>query len=407
MERRSASGVFPGRAWLAWLRPDDGGPKLADAAEDAAADLGAIDVRSRRVLWISQLYTGMVGSVGAGGAGLFYVFRTWEAGPNRPWIALVGILAIVQALTVWSCRRYFVTDRQRAHLFIAWNVLSYVLIAIAVALDGGIGSPIAMAWVLPVIYLLMGFSRRAIVFCGSTGIALYFLVAQLTPGPLNFAALVLQVVVLVDAVFMVLLGAMAREQREGVLAAVRTQLSILATTDSLTGCLNQPEFTRVTTAEVERAVRCRYPVAMLAIDVDHFKVINDTHGHLTGDDVLGRLGSILRAGVRRTDSVGRIGGDELAVLCPETDLPEATELAERLRSAARGLSVGTPVTLSIGISLLGRGETDPQPLRERADLALYDAKRKGRDRYVVFDPDAWRDGLGAAPAPRRAGLRAP
>lgn len=359
---------------------------MPDDLAGAASHADSIDVASRRTLWVSQLYTGMVGSLGAGGAGLFYVFRTWDGGPHRGWIAVVGIAAIVQSLIVWSCRRHFATDAQRARLFIGWSVLSYALVALATVLDGGVGSPIALAWVLPTIYLLMGFSRTGIVFCGSIAIGLYLLVAQLTPGPLNFPAFVMQVVVLADAMFMVLLAAIAREQRERVLAAVRAQLSVLATTDSLTGCLNQPEFMRIACEEVARAARCGYAICMLAIDVDRFKSINDTHGHLVGDDVLRQLGAVLRVSVRRTDIVGRLGGDELAVLCPETDLVEAHVLAGRLRSAARGPSVELPVTLSIGISVLGEDETEPRRLRERADRALYDAKRLGRDRSVVCSP---------------------
>lgn len=382
MTGRLASGATAATTTLAVLPPAGGAPR-ADAMPDPASHADSIDAASRRTLWVSQLYTGMVGFLGAGGAGLFYVFRTWDSGPHRAWLAAVGVAAIVQSLVVWSCRRHFVTDAQRDRLFIGWNVLSFALVALATALDGGIGSPIALAWVLPTIYLLMGFSRTGIVFCGSVAIGSYLLVAHLTPGSLNFPAFVMQVVVLADAVFMVLLAAIAREQREGVLAAVRAQLAVLATTDSLTGCLNQPEFMRLASAEVARAARCKYPVSMLAIDLDHFKAINDTHGHPIGDDVLRQLGAVLRGRVRHTDIVGRLGGDELAVLCPETDLATASALAERLRSAARRLPIGLPVTLSIGISVLGEGETEPRRLRERADLALYDAKRHGRDRYVV------------------------
>ncbi|MEO7438962.1 MAG: GGDEF domain-containing protein [Rhodanobacter sp.] len=333
-----------------------------------------------------QLYAGLVGFIGGGGAALYYVFRTWEIGPHRLWIALVAVFMIGQALVVWFGRGYFVTSAQRESLFIGGILISYVVIAAASALDGGIESPIALIWVLPTIFLLMGFSRAAILVCGSIAVGLYLLVAWLTPGSLNFAAFTMQLVVLASAVFMVLLGAVAREEREGVLTAVRNQLAVLATIDSLTGCINQQAFTHIAATEVARAARYQHDISMLALDVDHFKSVNDEHGHLMGDEVLRQLGVALRASVRGTDIVARVGGDELLVLCPETDVDAAIELAERLRSTAQQLQIPFKVTLSVGVCALRPKTPDPQQLREYADRALYEAKRQGRDRYAVFAP---------------------
>ncbi|MEO8778890.1 MAG: GGDEF domain-containing protein [Rhodanobacter sp.] len=360
--------------------------RLTDRVREDDTDPCSVDAHSQQALWLRELYTGMVGFIGGGGAGLFYVFRTWDSGSNRVSLALLGFFSIVQALVVWFGRGHFVTPTQRRRFSIVWNVSTYALIATASALDGGIGSPLALIWVLPTLYLLMGFSRAAVLFCGSFAIALYLVVAWLTPGGLHSAAFAMQVVVLVVAVFMVFLGAVAREERQEVLEAVQRQLSVLATTDGLTGCLNQQAFTHLTATEVTRAVRYQHDISMLALDVDHFKSINDEHGHLIGDEVLRQLGAALRANVRGTDIVARVGGDELLVLCPETGLNAATEMAERLRSSARQLQVPARVTLSVGICTLRPNTPDPQPLREYADRALYEAKQQGRDRYVVFTP---------------------
>ncbi len=365
---------------------------MLDKPNDASAAPADMDERSRQVLWLRQLYAGMVGFLGGGGAGLYYVFRTWDIGAHREWIAFLGLFGIAQSLIVWSARRHFVTATQRARLFIAWNITSFVLIAIASTLDGGIGSPIASIWVLPMIYLLIGFSRAAVGFCGSMAIGLYLVVAWLTPGTLDFAAFVMQVVVLADAVVMVLLGAIAREDREEVLTAVRNQLSVLATVDSLTGCINQQAFTHIAAREVARAVRYQHEISMLALDIDRFKSVNDEHGHLAGDNVLRQLGAALRASVRGTDIIARVGGDELLVLCPETDAGAARELAERLRASAQQLKVPFKVTLSVGICTLRPTNADPQQLREHADRALYEAKRLGRNRCAVFTHP---DGLAA------------
>ncbi len=359
---------------MAW----DGGPYVGDAVD------GALEQRSREVLWVRQLYTGLVGFLGAGGAGLYYALSTSTGSPRREWIAALAIFAIVQAIVAWSLRGRFVTDAQRATFFVAWNILSYLLIAAASALDGGIRSPIALIWVLPTVYLMMGFSRAAIVWCGSVSIVLFLGVAVLTPAPLPFAAFVLQLVVIGDAMLMVLMGARARTERESTLSALRSRLARLAAIDGLTGCLNRQAFTCAAATAVARAARRQRPLSMLAVDVDRFKLINDAHGHLTGDDLLRQLGAAVRACVRATDIAGRLGGDELAVLCPGADGREAAELGLRLHAAARRLVLPAPVTLSIGICTLPPGAGDPRHLRECADRALYQAKRDGRNRTVTF-----------------------
>ncbi len=394
MPNVSTFAMLLGRAGRVLLRTASE-PRATDGVKDANTDPDAMDERSREVLWLRELYVGMVGFLGGGGAGLYYVFRTWDSGPHRGWLALLGAFAIGQALLVWSGRRHFVTTSERRGLVIGWNIAAFAMIATGTVLDGGIGSPIALIWVLPTIYLLMGFSRAAISVCGAMAIGLYLMVAWLTPGKLDFAAFTMQVVVLVDAVLMVLLSAVAREERESVLTAVRNQLSVLATIDSLTGCINQQAFTHIAATEVTRAVRYQHEISMLALDVDRFKSVNDAYGHLVGDDVLRQLGAALRASVRSTDIIARVGGDELLVLCPETGVNAATELAERLRSAARTLRVPAKVTLSVGICTLRPKTPDPQQVREYADRALYEAKRQGRDRYAIVTP---LDGCTTAPS---------
>ena len=394
MPNMSTFAMILGRAGRALLQGGRGPRQLVNT-RDANTDPDAMDARSRQVLWLRQLYAGLMGFVGGGGAALYYVFRTWDTGPHRVWIALLAIFTIAQAFAVWFARGFFVTPRQRENLFIAGVLICYVVIATTSALDGGIESPISLIWVLPSVFLLMGFSKAAIVTCGSIAVGLYLIVAWITPGGTGSAAFAVQLVVLVNAVFMVLLGAIAREERERVLTAVRNQLSVLATIDSLTGCINQQAFSHIAATEMARAVRYQHVISMLALDVDNFKSVNDEHGHIVGDEVLRQLGMALRASVRATDIVARMGGDELLVLCPETDLKAAIELAERLQATAKELKIPFKVTLSVGICSLRPKIADPQQLREYADRALYEAKRQGRDRYAVFTPA---DGRPAAQA---------
>jgi diguanylate cyclase (GGDEF)-like protein len=127
----------------------------------------------------------------------------------------------------------------------------------------------------------------------------------------------------------------------------------------------------------------------MMIDLDHFKRINDTHGHDVGDEVLRRVGQTLRQVMRGTDIFGRMGGEEFAVAMPETGLADAMNVAERLRERfAEVPTWSEPVafTVSIGISHLNSAETLLSQLIKRADEALYEAKRRGRD-LVVTDED--------------------
>jgi diguanylate cyclase (GGDEF)-like protein len=165
----------------------------------------------------------------------------------------------------------------------------------------------------------------------------------------------------------------------------RTQdkLERLATHDHLTGTLSADAFTARVTQELQRNRRYRQPVALLYVDLDNFKSLNDTHGHQTGDAVLRLTADALRRAVREVDVVGRLGGDEFAVLMPETDGALAAAVAHRLGDDVRHAFDGTPaVTASIGIVSFAETAATAQEILRRADQAMYEAKRAGKDRIV-------------------------
>jgi len=167
------------------------------------------------------------------------------------------------------------------------------------------------------------------------------------------------------------------------------QLAAAARTDPKTGLLNATAWQREADAEVVRAQRSSSPLALLLIDVDHFKRVNDSHGHLIGDEVLRALAAELRQQVRDSDVVGRFGGEEFTVLLPRTDAADAHGIAERLRASARRMSVAAAnariqVTVSIGVALLGQHGRDLFELLAAADVALYKAKDAGRDQVHVY-----------------------
>lgn len=173
------------------------------------------------------------------------------------------------------------------------------------------------------------------------------------------------------------------------LNGLNRQLKILAQTDQLTGLPNRHALNDIFHKELSLAQRYRRPLAVIMLDLDHFKHINDEQGHLTGDKVLVDFSRLLRHNLREADSLCRWGGEEFMLLCPETDAGQAQELAERLLAAARGHAFpGTGrVTASAGISTATPADS-VETLVQRADAALYQAKAEGRDRACLRVHDA-------------------
>jgi diguanylate cyclase (GGDEF)-like protein len=166
------------------------------------------------------------------------------------------------------------------------------------------------------------------------------------------------------------------------LCAQRHDLQIMATTDGLSGLMNRRAFDEV----LERELRCRErrhePVALLLIDLDHFKAINDEYGHQVGDEVIRRVSQLLCINTRAVDAVARYGGEEFAMILKGMQLHQAESIAERLRTqieAMAGLPEPIQVTVSIGIAMKGEDDT-VRSLLKRSDEALYLSKRSGRNR---------------------------
>jgi two-component system cell cycle response regulator len=171
----------------------------------------------------------------------------------------------------------------------------------------------------------------------------------------------------------------------------------LAMTDSLTGIYNRRYFMRHLNRELKRAQRFGGEVSLLLLDIDHFKRVNDTYGHSTGDAVLRRLTERISTCLRRaTDWCARLGGEEFAVVLEGTSLAEARVLAEKLRQAVAGHEFATPagalrVTVSIGVSgleeIADRGAVTVAALLSRADTKLYASKTGGRNRVTASAPE--------------------
>lgn len=164
----------------------------------------------------------------------------------------------------------------------------------------------------------------------------------------------------------------------------------LAMTDPLTRALNRRAFFNFTEREVRRAHRHKLPLSTLMIDIDHFKKVNDVHGHAAGDEVLKTMVAEVTGAIRDEDLVGRLGGEEFAIVLPETPAQSAKILADRLRNVVKsqkfyGDGGAFSISISVGITELVSNDLEIDGALERADKALYEAKRNGRDRVEIAD----------------------
>jgi two-component system cell cycle response regulator len=170
---------------------------------------------------------------------------------------------------------------------------------------------------------------------------------------------------------------------------LNTQLEHLAMTDELTGLTNRRSFFILGAREIKRAQRYQTPLSMLMIDLDGFKIVNDTYGHEAGDQMLQCLANTLKENIREIDLLARLGGEEFSVLLPNTEASAAVKLAERLRQAAEALYCSfqgqkVNVTMSIGVASFDNEMMDLDTLLRNADTAMYQAKHQGRNQVVFL-----------------------
>jgi diguanylate cyclase (GGDEF)-like protein/PAS domain S-box-containing protein len=169
------------------------------------------------------------------------------------------------------------------------------------------------------------------------------------------------------------------------LKILQEQLELLATTDSLTGIFNRRHFIELSEREMSRARRSLAPLSIAMIDIDHFKIINDTHGHTVGDLVIKELVALCKDDLRPYDLLGRIGGEEFAITMVECDLQKAFTVSERLRERVANHVISIDgndisIKISVGVAELAGDMESLESIMNRADQALYVAKKLGRNR---------------------------
>jgi len=312
-------------------------------------------------------------------AGYFAVIGTLNTAVFADYnIAAIDYLGLAGVVATWV---YF---RRSGRLLVAsWLVVILLVIVMLVFIHLADGRSYSLMWITllpPVSFFLLGRHAGARVCAGVFLYIIVFVYLRLPhwepvePGPGTW----LNIIEILTGHW--LLFRLYERSRTEAFA----ELEHLSETDKLTGLLNRSRLDNVLQQELDRHQRSGHPLSLVLCDVDHFKRINDEHGHLTGDEILRDLASFLRGHMRSIDFCGRWGGEEFLIVCPNTSGEAASTIIDRLRAAATdtGLSGVIPVTLSFGIATLCPGETAEQLLR-RADRALYEAKRSGRDRVVV------------------------
>jgi diguanylate cyclase (GGDEF)-like protein len=311
-----------------------------------------------------------------------YVVATWHSGRHRPALLVLNLVALVGVATslFTSPEARFAASRHRDLVFAGWCAGGSLVVAYAVWADGGLRSP--LAWLLPlsVMFTAMVHRPRLVVQSGAVAVVAYLLIGA-TDGTRSGhpTELFVQAAYLVALTFAATSAARYRWDHYDAQVLLRDRLSALADHDGLTGLLNHRAFHEHLAAELADAEPERRSTSVLLVDLDLFKAVNDTHGHQTGDAVLRAVAVAITATVPGGSVVGRIGGEEFAVLLPSAGPELAGAAAERIRLAIEAVADPVPVTASVGVGTTAGACSTATHLLEQADGALYAAKRQGRN----------------------------
>jgi diguanylate cyclase (GGDEF)-like protein len=275
--------------------------------------------------------------------------------------------------------------------FDVWEAAGLALVLGIALLDGGGTSPYLHFLYVLLAHAALAYPPAGMVVAGGVAVAGYLGVAWLGAADVPAHALLTGILTLGMTT-----AICAFASHNHVLAYRRTatrarRVARLAELDGLTGCLHNRAF-HERLAQVAGTASPQGPASLVVLDVDHFKAVNDQHGHPAGDAVLEGVGAVLRAATRTGDVAGRLGGDEFALLLPHTGADEAYAVAQRVRADITRVTVSTPITVSVGVATWDRSG-DGSGLLAAADRAVYDAKRGGRDRVSALAPEAARDAV--------------
>lgn len=322
--------------------------------------------------WRGHVRLGVISTMLLAGIGIAYCASTFDQ-PNRTPMITVAALALISCPLILSGpgTRAF-TGPHRERWLYAWSGSLLVAVMAAAMLDGGGASPLAWLFAASLVFTASGFGRLGAIVMGATTVGCYLIVAAYGwPGPWHVLMTVAALIVIAGTCTLSsgrLLASLKAQKR------LTEQLEVRAAHDGLTGLLNHSTLVEHLALEVTRAHRESRPMAFVMMDLDDFKGTNDTYGHVAADELLASVGVELRRSVRPYDLVGRVGGDEFAIVVPDTDENEAHQLAERVRRRLNAVCTPFSCEISVGVGVLRPGD-DARSLRQRADEALYVAKR--------------------------------
>ena len=363
------------RRWADWMLTTDKRQRIRLAMSGLAA-----------LLMVFCLV--VMNSVAAAGLASTSEVRVWTA------CSVLGLIAVYAAIRSGWSRRF-----KDPALTLAQILYAITCCAAAFVIAGP-----ARGVTLPILAIILMFGIFGLTTRQMLGVLVYSLVAfGVASGvvaardepdypPVVAAAYVgMVVVVLLSSTFLTTRVQSTREhlrRQKAELAQALEQIRQLATHDDLTGLLNRRAMLDRMQLEQRHSLRSGSPLLIAQLDIDHFKAVNDTHGHAAGDLVLQRFADTVRRNVRDTDVLARWGGEEFVLLLCDTPAADAVALMERLRQAVQAMQVpvaqgGQPITVTVSIGLARHAPADPLAgTLERADRALYAAKAGGRNRVV-------------------------
>ncbi len=329
-------------------------------------DISAIRMREATIaagIWLT---------IGVGAFGELYVTLTLQR-PHRPELAVLFALAILTAIGIMLLpREQIVRSRWREPFFLAWTTLDFAMLILGTLLDGGTGSPLVLVFFVPVVFSSMSYPLGSVIVTGALSVLSYLALA-LTDGSTNWAYQGAFAGALLCTAAMSAWQAQNHNRQHRALATA-------SRTDPLTGCLNRRGFEERVEVELARLARQERTGAIVVLDIDHFKPVNDTFGHAAGDELLCWVTRTLERTVRAIDAIGRLGGDEFAVLLSELDAEDVRLGTTRIEAA---LAERAPA--SLGVAFFPADGSELESLCRRADARLY-ASRHGRERGGAHSP---------------------
>jgi diguanylate cyclase (GGDEF)-like protein/PAS domain S-box-containing protein len=345
--------------------------------ESDALDVAALGIREATIAVAVPM------TFGVSGLGALYVALTWDR-PHRLELALLFLVSAVSVIGVYKMRQWIVRSRWRETIFLSWTLSDFAMLVLGTLADGGTRSPLVLVFFMPVVFSATSYPLASVVAVGVVSILSFLSVALIAGGASAAYQVSFAFALLCTAAVSAWQAQNHKRQNRALATASRT--------DPLTGCLNRRGFQERAIAEIAALTRHGIGGAIVVLDIDKFKPINDAFGHAAGDELLCWVAATLQHEVRPGDAIGRLGGDEFAVLLAEIAPDDA-----RARATAIGEALAERAPCSLGVAMYPEDGTHLETLIRRADTRLYGTRRTryGRERdaggaAAIYDPDAAR-----------------